>query len=62
MRSGDQEVISSFSNLTEPSTGFNKPEIVDKSVVLPAPLGPMRQTTSPAPTDKPTSLRAEIEP
>jgi hypothetical protein len=34
------------SNLISPPNGFNKPEMVLRVVVFPAPLGPMRATIS----------------
>ena len=44
------------------SLGARTPEITSKSVVLPAPLGPMRPSTSPGATSRSTSLSAEMPP
>src|SRR6516162_8599273 len=45
-------VMSAPSNSTRPPLGGNTPAIMLKSVVLPAPFGPMMPTISPASTEK----------
>ena len=42
-------VITAPSKLISPASGFNRPEIIAKVVLLPAPLGPMKPNISPAP-------------
>ncbi|CAO0831638.1 hypothetical protein SMICM17S_10575 [Streptomyces microflavus] len=49
-------------NLIWPPTGLRRPERVRRVVVLPAPLVPMRVTTSPASTLKEMPLTAWILP
>ena len=46
----------------EPEVGWTNPQITLKSVVLPAPFGPMTPTTSSLPTDIDTSSRANSPP
>src|SRR6267143_204592 len=53
-RSGDQPVISVPSKVTRPRRAGRSPIAVLSSVVLPTPLRPMRQTSSPAPTARST--------
>ena len=48
--------------VTVPAAGANSPAIEPSRVVLPAPLGPMRPTTSPAPTESVASRSAEMAP
>ena len=50
-------VIVSPSRVTEPSY-FSRPRMHLSRVVLPAPLGPSRPTSSPGPTDRLTPSRA----
>ena len=45
-----------------PASGWMAPEMILTSVLLPAPLSPRRQTTSPLPTVKVPSSRAESAP
>ena len=46
----------------EPASGMIRPVISCSKVDLPAPLGPSRTTSSPAPTFRPTELSALIDP
>src|SRR5437879_2883534 len=55
-------VISRPSNLIVPEAGCMRPEIVRRVVVLPAPLDPMRATTSPLSTLIETLRRAWMRP
>src|SRR6185312_6911688 len=55
-------VRSTPSSTTRPPTGLRIPETTSKSVVLPAPFGPMMPTTSPASARMLTSSRATIPP
>src|SRR5881397_4135264 len=49
-RSGDQRVMSAPPNVTRPPRTGCRPITALRSVVLPTPLRPMRQTTSPGAT------------
>ncbi len=60
--SGGELVISAPSNVMVPAAGVSNPAIELSNVVLPAPLGPMRPTTSPDPTVRWASRSAEIAP
>ena len=53
--------VGTLSNITMPSTGANSPAMVSSVVVLPAPFGPSRHTTSPRWTVKST-LRTTSRP
>ncbi len=63
---GGSFVMSSASSpspaMIVPESGSVNPEIVSKSVVLPAPLGPMKPTISPPVADKETSDSARSPP
>ena len=61
-RSGGCPVTSAPSRSTDPDTGARSPAIVFSRVVFPAPLGPMRPMTSPAPTCTEAFLSAAIAP
>jgi hypothetical protein len=50
MRSGAARVMAAPSNAISPPLGRTRPEMVESSVVLPAPLPPMSATTSPGRT------------
>ena len=54
----DQCVASLPSSHTRPSFGFRTPEMTSKSVVLPAPFGPMSPQTTPRGTVRLTPSRA----
>ena len=60
--SGERPLTSWPSKSTLPARGTSRPAIVFNSVDLPAPLGPMRPTTSPDPTLRFASRSAEISP
>jgi hypothetical protein len=49
-------------NRISPETGCNNPEIVRNVVVLPAPLTPISETTSPSSTTRSMPLTASIFP
>src|SRR5215470_15393547 len=53
-RSDDQRVMSAPSNITRPPRTGKSPITALSSVVLPTPLRPMRQSTSPAETRRST--------
>src|SRR5579884_1636252 len=65
-RCGDVRVMSSASpstvSVTVPRSAGRKPDTTSKSVVLPAPFGPMKPSTSPGATSNPTSRSAVIPP
>src|SRR5262245_25432487 len=54
MRCGGRPVTSRPRNRTLPASGLVKPAMHENSVVLPAPFGPIRATTSLAPTSSET--------
>ena len=58
----DRPVTSTPSYMTRPAVGGRIPEMVSNSVVLPAPLGPIRPHTSPAKKSVLTSLTATTPP
>ena len=60
--SGGRSTTSAPNKETEPSTGRMTPEMTFISVVLPAPLVPMRPTISPGPTVMSGSSRATMPP
>src|SRR5437763_10509559 len=60
--SGLARVRSRPSNSTWPARGRRSPMTLLRSVVLPTPLRPMRQTTWPAPTSRSTSRRMSVSP
>src|SRR5580700_7964248 len=61
-RWGEDRVTSTPSKRTRPRVGGWRPLITLKSVVLPAPFGPMSPWTLPARTDTSTSFRAWMPP
>ena len=60
--SGVSAVMSTPSRSTVPPSGRTKPDRSSNKVVLPAPLGPMRPTTSPLETDRSTPSTAATDP
>ena len=54
--------IGRASSSIRPDDGFTNPVTASMTVVLPAPLGPIRPTTSPGPTSKDTSRTATTLP
>ena len=60
--SGGRSTTSAPNRETEPSPGRMTPEMTFISVVLPAPLAPMRPTISPGPTVMSGSSRATMPP
>ncbi len=50
------------SNRISPDVGFFRPEMARSSVVLPAPLAPTIETTSPSPTFSETPFKASALP
>src|SRR4051812_29597859 len=50
------------SSVIRPESEWQRPEITSKSVVLPAPLGPMIPTTSPGDASRLTSVSAQMPP
>ena len=58
----DFDVTSLPARTTRPSLGWRTPEMTSKSVVLPAPFGPMMPSTSPALASRLTSLNAAMPP
>ena len=58
----DGRAASGPRHATSPSSGRTKPQMTLKSVVLPAPLGPMTPTTSPGETVNETSSSAVSPP
>ena len=59
---GLRPVISSPSNNTSPALGCSKPAIIAKSVVLPAPFGPINPVIEPSRTSKVASATAVSPP
>src|SRR5438876_880813 len=59
---GGRWVISSPRNHTVPEVGEKAPVMTLKSVVLPHPLGPMMQRSSPAPSDRVTPRKTRRPP
>src|SRR5438309_6056892 len=60
--SGLERVRSRPSNSTEPARGRSRPMTLLSSVVLPTPLRPIRQTSSPGPTSRLTPRRTCVSP
>src|SRR5262249_53101306 len=60
-RSGGKAVMSSPSNRMRPESGSTKPAIDRKVVVLPQPLGPNSDTSSPSPISMLRSLTAGVD-
>ena len=58
----DFDVTSLPARTTRPSLGSRTPEMTSKSVVLPAPFGPMMPSTSPALASRLTPLNAAMPP
>ena len=59
---GETSVTSVPSSTTRPLVGVTKPEMMSSTVVLPAPLGPMRPTISPCRTRRSTPFTARTPP
>src|SRR5947209_9302023 len=60
--SGEARVKSRSSNETEPPRALSKPIVAFKSVVLPTPLRPIRQTICPGATSRSTSRTMLVSP
>src|SRR3982751_3729557 len=60
--SGRAAVMSLPSKLTRPDRGRSRPMTLFSSVVLPTPLRPIRQTSSPGRTSRLTSRRMSVSP
>src|SRR5579883_3351441 len=60
--SGLARVTSRPSNSMLPARGRSRPMMLLRSVVLPTPLRPIRQTTSPGPISRSTSRRIKVSP
>ena len=60
--SGGRSTTSAPNTETEPFSGRMTPEMTFISVVLPAPLAPMRPTISPGPTEMSVSSKATTPP
>ena len=61
-RSGPQVLISTSPRVIDPPLGRTKPVMASIAVVFPAPLGPMRPTTSPLRTSRLRSCSALVPP
>src|SRR5262249_51856641 len=61
-RSGPGPWIGAPSIKTAPASGFSRPAIKFRSVVLPQPEGPTRQTNSPLPIENDMSWTAAVTP
>src|SRR5580704_16861818 len=61
-RCGGSPVTSRPAYRTFPALGFRKPEIMEKSVVLPAPFGPISAVMRPASADSEAALTASRPP
>jgi hypothetical protein len=61
-RTGVAPATSTSLNLTRPDVGVVSPVSTFTSVVLPAPLGPMIETNSPASTRRLTPSSAHVAP
>ena len=62
MRCGDWPAIDWPANRTSPELGWYTPVMTLKTVVLPAPLGPITLTTSRSPTCRSSSVIARSPP